>query len=708
MSINPENNYRDQYSEPESIVLNLENLNVQYNNLLLRYKQAVANYAAFLEQESLTPCGKYSSGSTNIDQPCYNDIWKKAGCTQPARSMSSQTASTTLDGWILDSFKWATNTDYNSRMGCYGHADSAYMIIGVSTQGGKLVSRPGLNGSWSEVNDNSSNMKSICTGSDGKTIIGINSANQIVTKPTWDAPTWSAPIISYSCTLSPSCSSTTIDTRTGAGNPTTLFSSGGKNYCCANKCYNKNEADCGNSNFGGCLTGYYQTYVDAPNNGKTEVKFISIAQAPDGTLVAVGTDNVLWTAPNLQSCWTNASAGAISTTYNTGEWENSVCIGPNGRVIVGNGSDLWYKDSYKNLQNQLFQYGCRGCCLDITIAPDGALLCAGGCSNEDGNQVWSMDSYLNLDYYQWKGPYTNSCCIKSLTTVAKTNYVASGYSSATQPNYNIDSQPLTSIKGQAFWGTGPIGSQNVYTNITNVNDCQALCSSTANCTGATFNPTDNGRPTCWLRTGEGSPMPSLPTDYAIVPKAVQLLSVIDQINTQLISVNDVILKDITNGQPIYNVEAISRKNKTQELIQNYENLQKEREKIREQINSYESLDAEQLQGSININQNYYSFLLLMVLVAIIIYLIFRFSNFFPSQSNIFSSPQQGGGLFDTDTNTYIYYLIFTMIVLTLLVIYYQQMVQTTTTTLSNTATASASIFNMLSGGLTSGPVFNFN
>jgi hypothetical protein len=699
MSINPENNYRDQYSEPESIVLNLENLNVQYNNLLLQYKQAVANYAAFLEQETQTPCGKYSSGSTNINQSCYNDIWKKAGCTQPARSMTSATASTTLNGWISDSFKWATNTDYNSRMGCYGHADSSYMIIAVSTQGGKLVSRPGLTGSWSEVNDNSSDMKSICTGSDGRTIIGINSANQIVTKPSWDAPVWSAPIISYSCTLGPSCSSTTIDTRTGAGNPTTLFSSGGKNYCCANKCYNKNEADCGNSNFGGCLTGYYQTYVDAPNNGKTEVKFMSIAQGPDGSFVAVGTDHQLWAATSLQSCWTNVQT--------QGEWEYTICIGPNGRLIVTTDDSVWYKDSYKNLLSQTWKYACPGCCQDITVAPDGTFLDAGGCAARSDNQIWSMDSYMNLNG-AWKGPYTNSCCIKSLTTVANTNYTASGYSTATQPNYNIDSQPLTSIKGQAFWGTGPVGSQNFYTNITNVNDCQALCSSTANCTGATFNPTDNGRPMCWLRTGEGTPMPSLPTDYAIVPKAVQLLSVIDQINTQLISVNDIILKDITNGQPIYNDEAISRKNKTQELIQNYENLQKERAKIKEQINSYDSLDAEELQGSININQNYYSFLLLMVLVAIIIYIIFRFSNFFPSQSNIFSSPQQGGGLFDTDTNTYIYYLIFTMIVLILLVVYYQKIVQTTSTTISNTSSASASIFNMLSGGLTSGPVFNFN
>ena len=692
--MNPQNESgEDQYNEPKSIVLNLENLNVQYNNLLVQYKQAVANYTAYLQQDSTTPCGKYTSNSNNIDQTCYNSIWQKGGCTTAARQMSSQTASATLDDWITDTFNWATNTDYDSRIGCYGHADSAYMIIAVALDGNYLVSRPGLNGGWSVVNDNSDgNIKSICTGSDGNTIIGITVNNQIVTKPTWDAPVWSAPIISYSCTEGPSCSSTLLDTRTGAGEPTTLFSSGGNNYCCANKCYNKNEADCGNDKFAGvCSTGYYQTYVGAPNV-KTEVNFISIAQGPDGTLVAVGTDNKLWTAPNLQSCWTNVATG--------GEWQNSICIGPNGRLIVGNGANLYYKDSYKNIQNQTWVQACPGCCQDITVAPDGTFLDAGACNDY---QIWSMDSYMNLNG-AWKGPYTNSCCIQSLTTVTNTNYAASGYSTATQPNYNIDSQPLTAIQGQAFWGTGPIGSQDPYTGIASVNDCSALCSSTANCTGATFNPSDHGQPMCWLRSGDGNPIPALPNDYAIIPKSLQLLNIVDSINQQLITVNTIILKNITNGQPIYNSEANARENKAQELLQNYTNLQKEREAIKKQIDKYESLDEAQIEGNMVINENYYSFLLLIGVVILILIFMYYFAVYFPRKTTIFPSFQTGGG----ELSTNVYYLIFIMIVLTILVIYYQQIVTTTSTTVSDVSTMSSSIFSTVSGGLTNGPVFNFN
>lgn len=643
-------------NESESIVLDLESLTTQYKNLLIQYKQAVLNYVNYLKQESTTPCGKYTSTSNNIDQECYNEIWRNGGCTQPPRQMSSQTAGMTLDDWITDTFNWATKTDYDSRMGCYGHVDATYFIVAVGSTDSNIWS----NGKM--VNDNlSGNIKNICTGSDGKTIIGITMNNQIVTKSSWDAPVWSAPIISYSCISGPSCSSTLLDTRTGAGEPTTLFSSGGNNYCCANKCYNKNEADCGNDKFAGvCSTGYYQTYVDAPSNGQTEVNFIAIAQGPDGTLVAIGAaDHQLWTAPNLQSCWTNVAS-------QVDEWQDSICIGPNGRIIVGNSGIpyLFYKESYKNLQNQTWIKGCQGCCQDITVAPDGTFLDAGGCAGYTDNQMWSMDSYLNLNG-QWKGPYTNSCCIKSLTTIAITNYTSSSYSTATQPNYNVDSQPLTAIQGEAYWGTGAIGTQDPYTGITSVNDCSALCSSTANCTGATFNQSDHGQPMCWLRTGDSPPVVALPNDYAIIPKAKQLLMIVEDINIQLTAVNQLIQKDANNGQPLYNSQSVQRRIKTNELITQFVQLTKERERIQKLVNKYETLDRKEETGNIIVNQNYYSFYLLLALVVIIVIVLYNFVG--PTQTSSYKGIfQSGGGKLGNNA----YYIIFSIIFIVLFIHFY--------------------------------------
>jgi hypothetical protein len=580
--------------ESESIVLDLESLTSQYKNLLIQYKQAVLNYVNYLKQESITPCGKYTSTSTNIDQECYNQIWRNGGCTQPPRQMSSQTSGMTLDDWITDTFNWATSTDNDSRMGCYGHVpEPSYFIVAVGSSDGNIWS----NGKM--VNDNSNgNIKNICTGSDGKTIIGITVNNQIVTKPTWDAPLWSAPIISYSC------------------------------------------------------------------NGKTEVNFIAIEQGSDGTLVAIGAnDHQLWSAPNLQSCWTNVAS-------QPDEWQDSICIGPNGRVIVGNSGlqYLFYKDSYKNLQNQTWLRGCQGCVEDSTVSPDGTLWVAGGCSNEDGHQLWSMDSYLNLDYYQWKGPYANSCCIKSLTTVANIiDYAALGYSTATQPNYNVDSQPLIAVQGEAFWGTGPAGTSDPYTGITSLNECSALCSSTANCTGATFNLADHGQPMCWLRTGDSPPVVSLPNDYAIIPKSKQLLMIVQDINVQLTAVNQLIQRDSNNGQPLYNNQSVERRVKTNELISQFVQLAKERAKIDELVNKYETLDQQEESGNIAINKNYYSFYLLLALVVVIIIILYSFVG--PSQISSYKSIfQSGGGKLGNNA----YYIIFSIIFMLLFVHFYNE------------------------------------
>jgi hypothetical protein len=456
-----------------------------------------------------------------------------------------------------------------------------------------LYNRQGLNGTWAQITDDSDgNILSICTGSDGKAILGINVNNQIITKPTWDSSTWSDPI---SCSIGP------------------------------------------------------PSY--------TQVKFLSIAQASDGTLVGVGTDHQLWTSPALYNYfWTNVG---------TSESENAVCIGPNGRVIVANGIDLYYKDSYQNLQNQTWKYGCPGCCQDITVAPDGTFMDAGGCPQVTDNQIWTMDNYLNLNG-GWKGPYPSSCCIKSLTTVTNTNST-SGYSTATQPNYNINQGELTAIKGEAFWGTGQVGSQSPYTNIT-IEECKALCSSTNGCSGATYNPTAHGQPMCWLRSGDATPIPALDSDYAILPEGKELLMNMENINQQLIDTNNQILKLVGNGGDIYNAQSSARKSNAEELIKNYLQLTVERDKIIKMVNQYQSLDQEQLQGNIKINQHYYSYLLLLALAIAVIFILYKSSG-----GTISVSPEQIIKPVQA-LGSNIYYIIFGIILTILLFIYFSNII----------------------------------
>lgn len=74
------------------------------------------------------PCSSYDDNSTNVSQECYSEIWKQAGCTNNATSVSNYNwakgqSKATL---INDSKAWATMTDDNHRKGCYGDNKSSW------------------------------------------------------------------------------------------------------------------------------------------------------------------------------------------------------------------------------------------------------------------------------------------------------------------------------------------------------------------------------------------------------------------------------------------------------------------------------------------------------------------------------------------------------------------------------------------------------
>jgi hypothetical protein len=472
---------------------------------------------------------------------------------------------------IQNSWDYATGTDYNSRMKCYGNPGSPYIILCVGTDG-NLWSRQGLEAPWQKVNDNSgSSLRSICTGNDGKTIYASTNANTIWTKPSWKASSW--------------------NTLPNTSN------------CCV----------------------------------------FSLAQGQNGTYVGVGLNNVLWSNTN------NMFSGGWSQTATPGEWVSAVAIGPDGSVfVVGGGNTVWKKNSYQNLPSQQWQYQPNGCCIKaMTIAPDGTFI---GVGMDD--QLYTKTSYTNLST-PWNGPHSSengSCCAVSIATVVNSNYNASNYNQMPKPNYNIQAQPLVTVNNSAYWGTSGVGQ----INSTTLQECQAMCSSTNGCTGATFN---DG--TCFLRGGNSTLTAASDTEVAILPKGQQLLSVIQNIDIQLTEINTQIQNKTNNGQPLYETQTQERRSQTQNLISQFIQLTEERNKLDEMVGEYQTLDKEQTQGDIMINQNYYSFLLLLALAIIIIIALYLFngSNTTPS-SNSDNILQTGGKL-----GSNAYYLVFGIILL---------------------------------------------
>jgi hypothetical protein len=243
-------------------------------------------------------------------------------------------------------------------------------------------------------------------------------------------------------------------------------------------------------------------------------------------------------------------------------------------------------------------------------------------------------------------------------------------------NDNKSTKVFTDISGQAFWGTGQAGTQAAYTDINSVNNCSALCLKTTGCTGATFNPTAYGNPMCWLRTGDGDPIPSKATDYAIVPQEMQLLSNIKSINIQLTAVNNKILNKMNESNSIYSTQSTERSQKSDDLLKNYIQLNAERMKIENMVNEYQNINQAQIDGSIKVSQNYYSFLLLFALSIIVLIILYKFSGPNSSQSNDYFY-QQGG-----DIGINIYYILFVIILLAVFIYYYSSILNYTSSLFS--------------------------
>jgi len=215
-------------------------------------------------------------------------------------------------------------------------------------------------------------------------------------------------------------------------------------------------------------------------------------------------------------------------------------------------------------------------------------------------------------------------------------------------NYlNVQSQqPLVTIQGQAFNGTGSAGQSSA----TTLQDCVAACSNSDTCTGATFIANK-----CELRTGDSPIVPSTQDSYAIIPRGKQLLLNMENINQQLLDINKQLTAKIQISEPVYDQLTSQTTSRNQELLQNYEKLMQERENIMKIINEYETLDNTENENQIKITQNYYSFILLFILAFAVGFLLYKM--FGSENTNSAPAIQYGGDLGDNA-----YYIVFGLII----------------------------------------------
>ena len=268
----------------------------------------------------------------------------------------------------------------------------------------------------------------------------------------------------------------------------------------------------------------------------------------------------------------------------------------------------------------------------------------GNSMNEQGNSIALNLETLNSEYKNLLNAYQQA-------TIDYVNYLQQQSTNPCGSSNSADANCWGIIQNQAFWGVSGISQ----TMVGSPEQCANACAATAECSGATFNPSNNA---CLLRKGDGSVFPT-EGSYAIVSKGKQLLQNIDNINNRLTVINQQINTLLEQGQKINN-EQISpaSDSQQQDLLNNYYYLVKERVKIRKMLKKYQETEREIDEGNIVVTKNYYSYILLFGLAIVIVFIIIKLS--------LPTNKQFGGGKM-TNNILYIFYIIFFILLVLLFV-----------------------------------------
>lgn len=182
---------------------------------------------------------------------------------------------------------------------------------------------------------------------------------------------------------------------------------------------------------------------------------------------------------------------------------------------------------------------------------------------------------------------------------------------------NSGNNSLTTVPNSAFAGQSNI---NTLSNST-VTACETACSSNTSCSGATFN---NNLNNCTLSSGVGN-IVNAPQSTSIVQEAIYYSYQLEQLNAQLISINQQIMTITKNNFNQFQQSQQQTQQQDAALKNNYQTLEQERLQIQQMVRQFETLNAAYENGSINVTSNYYSYIVLLFIVILLVFMLIRYS-----------------------------------------------------------------------------------
>jgi hypothetical protein len=162
------------------------------------------------------------------------------------------------------------------------------------------------------------------------------------------------------------------------------------------------------------------------------------------------------------------------------------------------------------------------------------------------------------------------------------NYIISLQNKTTS---STNTASFAALKGRTWWGTQGV-SEGI---VDSQEQCESMCASNSNCTGATFNPVKRY---CWARGGEGTITPGLDDDYALIPQQKAALITMKSLNDKLLSINKEILAIVQQMQPQMEAQKEEKNNKYTMLNNSYQQLLEQKLAMERQLQEYNSIEED--------------------------------------------------------------------------------------------------------------------
>jgi len=179
---------------------------------------------------------------------------------------------------------------------------------------------------------------------------------------------------------------------------------------------------------------------------------------------------------------------------------------------------------------------------------------------------------------------------------------------------------FVSIPGHTYWGTNITARKQVGSR----DQCQALCSTDPNCSGATFTSSTS---MCSIASGLSILSSGQATDYAILPEMTLYILALRNENDALMGIYNQIVQTMQHIDPVATQNLYLTTQKKEDLINIYANLKTERKMIDDILKNLHSIEQEYQNNSIQVKQSNMQYVTWSIFALILVIIIAKLAFF---------------------------------------------------------------------------------